>query len=178
MTLSNLKTEKSLVENAEGKANNGPINSVVFDVMVAMLSENRRLTEDSSHGQDEQLQQRVLFLIGQTQEAQLGHCGEIRDNSPYYLMGRRQLWDTGADRTTVDKCAVLSGPSYNFREKLYRKKKNLKFGESYLGGNPFFLRVNFNVQPNQIRPRTTMWRQQPGSILNGKPLQGFLPVPL
>lgn len=59
--------------------------------MVAMLSESRRLTEDSSHGQDEQLQQRVLFLIGQTQEAQLGHFGEIRDNSPYYLMGGRQL---------------------------------------------------------------------------------------
>ncbi len=48
------------------------------------------LTEDSSHREDEQLQQRVLFLIGQTQEAQLGHFGEIRVSSPYYLMGGRQ----------------------------------------------------------------------------------------
>lgn len=48
------------------------------------------LTEDSGHGQDEQLQQCVLFLIGQTQEAQLGHFGEFRDSSPYYLMRGRQ----------------------------------------------------------------------------------------
>lgn len=48
------------------------------------------LTEDSGHRQDEQLQQRVLFLIGQTQEAQLGHFGGVRDSSPYYLTGGRQ----------------------------------------------------------------------------------------
>lgn len=41
-----------------------------------------RLTEDSSHRQDKQLQQCVLFLIGQTQEAQFGHFGEVRDSSP------------------------------------------------------------------------------------------------
>ena len=51
---------------------------------------SRGLTEDSSHGQDEQLQQRVLFLIGQTQEAKLGHFGEDRDRSPYNLMGEGQ----------------------------------------------------------------------------------------
>lgn len=38
------------------------------------------------------------------------------------------------------------------------------------------LRVNFHVQPNQIRPRTKMWRQEPGSTHIGKLLQGFMPV--
>lgn len=46
-----------------------------------------RLTEDSGHRQDEQLQQRVLLLVGQTQEAQFGHLGGVRDSSPYYLEG-------------------------------------------------------------------------------------------
>lgn len=49
-----------------------------------------KLTEDSGHRQDEQLQQSVLLLIGQTQEAQLSHFGEVRDSSPYYLMRGRQ----------------------------------------------------------------------------------------
>jgi len=53
--------------------------------MLLLFKGCRGLTEDSSHGQDEQLQQCVLFLIGQTQEAQLGHFGEVRDGSPYYL---------------------------------------------------------------------------------------------
>lgn len=38
------------------------------------------------------------------------------------------------------------------------------------------LRVNFHVQPNQIRPRTKMWRQEPGSTHIGKLLQGFMLV--
>lgn len=42
----------------------------------------RGLTEDSSHRQDEQLQQCVLFLIGQTQEAQLGHFDEVGNSLP------------------------------------------------------------------------------------------------
>lgn len=33
----------------------------------------RALTQHGRHGQDEELQQRVLFLIGQPQEAHLGH---------------------------------------------------------------------------------------------------------
>lgn len=50
----------------------------------------RRLTQNSSHRKDEQLQQCVLFLIGQTQEAQLGHFGEVKDSSPYYLIKANQ----------------------------------------------------------------------------------------
>lgn len=93
MTLSNLKTEKSLVENAEEKEKHmDQYVTRVFSVRELMLLRrgNRELTEDSSHRQDEQLQQRVLFLIGQTQEAQLGHFGGVRDSSPYYLMRGRQ----------------------------------------------------------------------------------------
>lgn len=54
-----------------------------------MCELSRGLTEDSRHRQDEQLQQRVLFLIGQTEEAHLGHFGEVRDSSPCYLEGGR-----------------------------------------------------------------------------------------
>lgn len=38
------------------------------------------------------------------------------------------------------------------------------------------LRVNFHVQPNQIRPRTKMWRQEPGSTHSGKLLYGLVHV--
>lgn len=50
---------------------------------------SRGLTEDSSHRQDEQLQQRVLLLIGQTQEAQLGHFGEVQGQLTVLPDGRR-----------------------------------------------------------------------------------------
>lgn len=70
MTLSNLKTEKSLVENAEEKKKHmvGPDVRSVFNIRVIILLSlwNWGLTKDSSHRQDEQLQQRVLLLIGQT----------------------------------------------------------------------------------------------------------------
>lgn len=147
-----------------------------------MLLWSRRLTEDSSHRQDEQLQQRVLFLIGQTQEAQLGHFGEVRDSSPYYLMGWRQLWDSGTNRRTVEKSATLSNLRFIFRKtsKLQIKKLLVQVLEQdrYKSFFSFFkfLRGNFHVQPNHIRPRTTMWRQQPGSTHNGKLLQRFSPV--
>lgn len=59
--------------------------TVVFGTSYMLLVE-RRLTEDSSHRQDEQLQQCVLFLVGQTQEAQFGHLGEVRNSSPFYLL--------------------------------------------------------------------------------------------
>lgn len=60
-----------------------------------------QLTEDSSHGQDEQLQQCVLFLVGQTQEAYLGHFGELgtahlctwREDRSLFWRG----WKTEAD---------------------------------------------------------------------------------
>ena len=91
MTLSNLKTEKSLVENAEEKGKH--IDQCVQFVLresMALCMGSRELTEDASHRQDEQLQQRVLLLIGQTEEAHLGHFGEFRNSSPYNLMGGRQ----------------------------------------------------------------------------------------
>ena len=94
MTLSNLKTENSLVENAEKGTSTQWIQMFIFnhhrDRYRWCVSElSRGLTEDSSHRQDEQLQQRVLFLVGQTQEAHLGHFGEVRDSSPYNLQGGR-----------------------------------------------------------------------------------------
>lgn len=49
---------------------------------VVVTSENGRLTEDSGHREDEQLQQRVLLLVGQTQEAHFGHVGRVRHSSP------------------------------------------------------------------------------------------------
>lgn len=57
---------------------------------MAWCKGSRERTEDASHRQDEQLQQRVLLLIGQTEEAQLGHFGEFRNSSPYNLTGGRQ----------------------------------------------------------------------------------------
>lgn len=59
--------------------------TVGFGTSYVLLVE-RRLTEDSSHRQDEQLQQCVLFFVGQTQEAQFGHLGEVRNSSPFYLL--------------------------------------------------------------------------------------------
>lgn len=108
----------------EGEAHNGSMHYSCFSIRLPMLLWSRRLTEDSSHRQDEQLQQRVLFLIGQTQEAQLGHFGEVRDSSPYYLMGWRQLWDSGTNRRTVEKSATLSNLRFIFRKtsKLQIKK--------------------------------------------------------
>lgn len=49
---------------------------------VVVTSESGRLTEDSGHREDEQLQQRVLLLVGQTQEAHFGHVGRVRHSSP------------------------------------------------------------------------------------------------
>lgn len=46
-----------------------------------MAPESGRLTEDSGHREDEQLQQRVLLLVGQTQEAHFGHVGRVRHSS-------------------------------------------------------------------------------------------------
>lgn len=43
------------------------------------------LTQYGGHGQDEELQQRVLFLIGQPQEAHLGH---LISANPRYLEHR------------------------------------------------------------------------------------------
>lgn len=42
---------------------------------LVVTSESGRLTEDRGHREDEQLQQRVLLLVGQTQEAHFGHVG-------------------------------------------------------------------------------------------------------
>lgn len=59
----------------------------VFSIgeIILLHVSQRGPTKDSGHRQDEQLQQCVLLLIGQTQEAQFGHFGEVRDSTPYYL---------------------------------------------------------------------------------------------
>lgn len=74
MTLSNLKTEKSLVEKAEEEFDKIKSTHGEFVILV-VRSESGKLTEDRGHREDEQLQQRVLLLVGQPQEAHFGHVG-------------------------------------------------------------------------------------------------------
>lgn len=77
MTLSNLKTEKSLVEKAanteKGQSEHTEIMSYPWFSCTRSHPRGHRLTQDSCHGQDEELEQRVLLLIGEPEKPQLGH---------------------------------------------------------------------------------------------------------
>lgn len=76
MTLSNLNTEKSLVENAvKSKMQNKSLHCVfIVDGHFSVEhSPEAALTENRCHRQNEQLQKSVLFLIGEPQKPQLGH---------------------------------------------------------------------------------------------------------
>lgn len=108
MTLSNLKTENSLVEKAEeGLDKHQHMTRREIGGGWSRRQKAGRLTEDSGHREDEQLQQRVLLLVGQTQEAHFGHVGRVRHSSSNHLVqggGKNTICET-REESSVDSRA-------------------------------------------------------------------------